>query len=210
MSSQHNEREQPGGVLPMHADSTLPKHAEVSDVGYLAEALHDPDGEVVVKAESALIKLLPRLNAGDAGLLSIEQRECLYGVMQIGNISGKSDFIAAALDALARIGDVRALPTVVALASCHVDSSACRRVKTAAENCLQALREIETLNDPDQMLLRASEAALGSTDTLLRPIMGDTGSPDTLVRPVIGQTDEHPEQLLRLETNAVKQSPKQS
>ena len=117
--------------------------------------------------------------------------------MQLGNISGRSDFIAAALDTLARIGDVRALPTVAALASCRVDSSACRRVKTAAENCLQVLLYIETLNDPHQMLLRASEAALASTDTLLRPIMGDTGSPDTLVRTATCRPDDHPDELLR-------------
>ena len=45
MSSQHNERVQPGEVLPARTAATLPKHAEVNDIGYLAEALHDPDGE---------------------------------------------------------------------------------------------------------------------------------------------------------------------
>ncbi len=99
------------------------------------------DGEFVAQAELGLIKLLPRLKPEDAGLLSSYQRECLYGIMQIGNISGKSELIAEALDALARIGDIDALPTVDILASCHVDSSACRRVKTAAEQCLQTLKE---------------------------------------------------------------------
>jgi len=91
------------------------------------------------------------------------------------------------------------MPAVVTLASCQVDSSSERRVKTAAEAGAVKLREIKALSDPHEHLLRPSEAAISSTDTLLRPIMGDSGSPQTLVRPLAWRPDDSPEELLRAE-----------
>ena len=160
-------------------------------IGGLAKALHHSDSEVEAHTEAGLPpNAPPRLTFVDGELLGQEQRECLYGVLQVGNMNGKSDLLVAVLNALEVIRDVNALTYVEALASRPVDSSSVRRVKTAAENCLQTLSEIRAVGDPHESLLRPSEAALGTTDTLLRPFMGDTGSPETLVRPVSRQPDD--------------------
>jgi hypothetical protein len=191
----------PAGMAPgrwrPYEPASIQKYATATAIGRLSEALRYHEKDVVSQAEAALTALLPNLKTSDGVLLNAEQRTCLYHVLQVKNISGKSDLLVEILAALTRIGDVQALPAIRALASCQVDSSSGRRVKTAAETSLQTLSEIAALNDPHESLLRPSEAAIGAPDTLLRPILVNDGSPETLVRPAAFVPDDSPDELLR-------------
>ena len=152
-------------------------------IGHLAEALTVRENDVATQAEIELTALLPRLYANNAGLLSMDQRQCIYRSMLVRNVNTKSDFLIAALGAVERLGDTPALPEVLALASCEVSTARGRDVKTAAENCLQVLQQTDAERDARRSLLRAANADSESCDELLRPAEHQRAdNPDELLR----------------------------
>jgi hypothetical protein len=143
-------------------------YEDIRVIGHLAEALIVRDTAVATQAEIELTTLLPRIGENNASLLSTDQRQCIYRSMLVRNINSKSEFLVAALGAVERIGDTRALPEVLALASCDVNTPRGREVKAAAENCLQVLRQTDSERDARRSLLRAANADVESGGELLR------------------------------------------
>jgi len=160
------------------------KAAEYEDprvVGHLANMLEVQDKDTRQVVEEALIGLLPKMRASDAGLLNAEQRESLYRGLRRKN----PELVLAILKALEQIGDSRAIPYVEklekALQEQRAAAEAQGRSQEAAEidnrilvakECLQFLQDHAQQEQARQTLLRASDAARVAPDSLLRPATG--------------------------------------
>jgi hypothetical protein len=143
---------------------------------------------VRAQARTALTRLLPRLEAGDAPLLKETQRAVLRGVLtSTGNANSVKDadvdFTLAILKAFENVGDWKSAPYVKRLTG----SVTPKRIRDAASECLPYLQALAAKQKPGETLLRASsanEAANVSPETLLRPAAPQQETdPDTLLRP---------------------------
>ena len=157
-------------------------------VGFLAEALHFQDKALREAAAGRLAALLPKLKASDAGLMSDEQRLCLYKaiVLPSPRIACDADWalLRAALPALEQIGDERALPYVDAIIDRTPRNAAESEIVDLARQCRPALAERIEQQRVAMTLLRPSEAPSEGADILLRPAMGvGQTDPDLLLRP---------------------------
>jgi hypothetical protein len=138
-------------------------------------------------AMNALTRMLPRLQASDAALVSKSQRERLCREL---SHNGRREwfgqrherFAVAILKAFEQIGDADALPVVQALAAANYDAVPAI-VRSAARECLPALE--------------ARCADQQSRDTLLRPSEVAATGQNVLVRPAETSASEAPKQLLR-------------
>lgn len=132
----------------------------------------------------ALTRLLPRVTADEAAMLSQEQRAILRNVLKNQGKFGigeryEADFLVAILKALAQIGDTRCLPQVQELARFAEDAE----VRKAAASCLPHLQEVVEQERNSQTLLRAASAAGTPADLLLRPAHAvNATDPDQLLR----------------------------
>ncbi len=176
--------------------------AEIDDiraVGPLAEALEFRDlarfSGTSRAAARALARLLPRLQAGDAGLVNEAQRACLYRALPLSPYLIGADLLCAILRAMAQIGDEKALPHVRRLANLRTArTDVDDRIREEARNCLATLlARIEGRRAP-QMLLRA----MGSAEAM----------PELLLRPAGAGPDPAPQQLLRSVSPAEPPLPK--
>ena len=159
---------------------------DVGLIGPLAEAL---DAEVAIKPKAliaALRRLLPRLQASDAALLTGEQRKCLYRALRWRAERAQSFYDRGlALDilkALEQIGDKDALPHVQYVAKWSLD----KELREAANNCLPFLHQKAEEYRRGEIYLRPSSAPVTTSDILLRPASGANPShPPTeqLLRP---------------------------
>jgi hypothetical protein len=178
--------------------SMLAKQEDMRSVGALIDLLGSDDGKMHDITMDALIRLLPRLKASDASLLTGEQRTrlCLvltlpFGnplVNNIGSVFRRADdrdveFRIAILTALAQIGDGSALPIVIRLANGKAKREGQRRIQEAARDCLPALQQLVQQEGHRQTLLRAAAPSDAAPDTLLRAATGATSTaPDQLLR----------------------------
>ena len=143
--------------------------------------------ETKQSAMNALTRLLPRLQASDADLISKSQRERLCREL---SRNGRRDwrgqrherFAVAILKAFEQIGDADALPVVKALATANFEAAPAI-VRSAARECLPALEA------------RCVEQQ--RRDTLLRPSHIAASGQNVLVRPAETSASEAPKQLLR-------------
>lgn len=138
-------------------------------VGPLIEVLPLDNQIVVADAEKALTRLLSRLQASDADLLTAAQRDCLYRRLKIQDIEKSAEFMIAALRALEQIGDAKALPSVEALAERRGNTVREIRVGEAAQHCLGFLKAKAEQKQSRDSLLRASSGLDTSAESLLRP-----------------------------------------
>lgn len=172
---------------------------DIRSIGALIDALHLEDAETRNIAMDALIKLLPRLTAQDAALLSDTNRIKLCFLLSVPLESPINKplralhqpanersvaFRIAILRAFAQVGDRKALRFVERVAKNDPKSEGERRVQDAALACLPALRRRAEQEGQRQTLLRPAQSASNEEDTLLRPASGgqDT-APETLLRP---------------------------
>jgi hypothetical protein len=166
---------------------------DVSAVGRLAEAAGWPDARVRAAALSSLARLLPRLKASDARILTTAQRGCLHGLLNAATARAHPEVVVALLRALEQVGDLAAVPFVRNLANLSDASARTVAVRDAARECLPALLERARFNTDPQVLLRPAEAPGPPDETLLRPVYpGLDADAETLVRPA--EPDEAPEQ----------------
>lgn len=158
----------------------LATYDDLNAVGPLAEALAIDEKKETGVAATALIGLLPRLQATDASLLNEEQRACLRRAL-----TGKNtDLTVALLNAYRQIGDSKDLPVVARLAAGKSKRARQRLIQEAARECIPFLRQRVDLAEAARTLLRgASPRQDNSQESLLRAAQGT------------GDTD--PEQLLR-------------
>ncbi len=129
-------------------------------IGPLLERMHEADEDAKWRAMLAVKDLLPRLRPSDSELLNPAQKMRLYQVLQ----DHDAQTCIAALQAIANIGDSRALPPVEGLIhSPNVD------IRRAAAFALPALQERARRERESQTLLRGSAAPVMGGDILLRP-----------------------------------------
>lgn len=191
------------------AASELSTIEDLRAVGPLAESLQIEEKTVRTQVESALIRLLPRLQASDAYLLNTEQRACLNRVLQ-----GKNDeLIIAILRAYEQAGDETALPYVETLARKAPDNSMPARIAETAETLSDTRMEPKTSSLLPANVAEAAQACLPSlrirveqqraSQTLLRGASANSVAPGILLRAAQASAEIHPEQLLRPARNNV-------
>ena len=129
-------------------------------VGPLCERMNEADEDALWRAQMALKSLLPRLRPPDSDLLNPTQKMGLYQLLD----SHDAQMCLAALQAVANVGDSRALPRTQALAH-----SANLEIRQAALAALPALQERARREVESQTLLRGASAPVMSGDILLRP-----------------------------------------
>jgi hypothetical protein len=143
-------------------------------------------------ADTALIRLLPRLQVSDGSLLSDKHWDILYSVLRgKSKWSVNSDAVGLApaiLQAIAQTGNTQALPIVRSLAEGRGGWKE-PAVRQAAQECLLQLQDRVEQERAMSTLLRAAEAPATSSDTLLRPANSYSA--------------EAPQQLLRASTEEV-------
>lgn len=176
----------------------LARREDVRAIGPLIDALGLDDAGVHEIAADGLIRLLPRLKASDADLLSDAQKSVLIRILNepIGTfVAGSVGYVfrlatnrdfelrLAILKAFEQVGDKRMIGVVERLANIKPKNAGQKRIKEAAEACLPALQSRIEQKTYSQTLLRAAEV----TDA----------APATLLRAATGTASESPEQLLR-------------
>lgn len=183
--------------------TALAQSQDVTQVGYLIQALRVQNTRVCNLAKRTLIVLLPTLKASDAARLGDSERAILLRLLSIPpNDLGRRDLKElfsrlayrrelelrlAILKALEQVGGARELATVERLARGLPGppsiSKICREIQEAAQECLPYLQMRANVQRAREELLRASGAHARLNGGLLRP----AGPP----------TDAFPEQLLR-------------
>jgi hypothetical protein len=171
----------------------LTKVDDLRCVGALVDVWNSPGRidypvHICEQARTALTRLLPRLEAGDAPLLKETQRAVLRSILtSTANANSVKDadvdFTLAILKAFENVGDWKSAPYVKRLTG----SVTPKRIRDAASECLPYLQALAEKHKPGETLLRASsanEAANVSPETLLRPAAPQQDvAPDTLLRP---------------------------
>jgi len=148
-------------------------------IGVLAVVAQERDVELSHLAQQALINLLPRVRASDAGFVDAEGMKALIELLR----EDYDELRLALLKALEQIGDERAIPMVTDLRDAprvNLD------VRQAAAECLPALENRVRIARESATLLRAS-SALNPADAraaLLRPAAGAPTATDNLLRSV--------------------------
>lgn len=182
------------GATQLHRLTLMSRHARMAHsilreenpeaVGRIAEAALWPDGRIRAAAMSTLARLLPRLKASDAGILTSSQRGCLNGLLNRTTAQEYPETVVALLRALEQIGDVSAMRYVQSLVDMPGRSARIAAVREAARECLPVLAERARLNTDPQVLLRPAEAPGAPSEILVRPASGAPVADDMmLVRP---------------------------
>lgn len=170
--------------LHYQAKQSILQINDIQMIGPLAEAF---DAETLTRPTAvimALRRLLPRLQATDAAVLTRYQRFCLYHALKRENLRGgflryDRDLALDILKAMEQIGDQEALPYVQKVANSSWDKELC----DAANNCLSFLHQQTEDYKRGETLLRPSSAISTSPDILLRPASGVPTTPsDELLR----------------------------
>jgi len=171
--------------LQKNAAGALARYDDVRGVGFLAEAMEYGDKGIERQAETALVRLLPRLRATDHALLTEPQRRCLDRAL----VKRRSPELALAiLAAYEQVGDEKSVELVERIASAQIPAIKDHRVIKRAAEVLPALRHRAELVRAAQTLLRPADKA--DADILLRPASGPpTGPVETLLRPVEDERD---------------------
>ncbi len=185
------------------AASELSAIEDLRAVGPLAESLDIEATAVRAQVEEALIRLLPRLQASDAGLLNREQRVCLNKALNGRN----EDLIIAILRAYEQVGDETALPCVESLANETPDTLSSAQDSRMSESIITGLLGAKLKAAPSAHITAAAQSCLSylrvrveqqrASQTLLRGASANAVAPNTLLRPAQASEATHPEQLLR-------------
>lgn len=159
----------------------IARFEDLRAIGPLAEALEFKEPQVRTIASRALIRLLPRMQASDAALLSPTQRACLNRALKGRN----PELILAVLKAWEQVGDADAIDNVRALASGRMEGGQYQRIVAAASECLPFLRQNTERQQVGAHLLRPVAVSLTPSNDLLRPAPPDglTAPTNQLLRP---------------------------
>lgn len=171
----------------------------------LIEMLEYNDNGLKIDAATLLEKLLPKLQASDAPMLTPEHhailnrllagKVALAGKDKALALTSTAQLLTAILTALQQVGTESSLPVVTELAEGKGRAKQFPEVQKAARECLPFLQSRAENQRQTQTLLRASDGNHTPADVLLRPAMA---TPSTI------PADE----LLRAapETNAPQES----
>ncbi len=162
-------------------------------IGPLLEALSLDDRRVRAAITPALARLLARVRPEDSAVISERTYRGLYGVLRwigaplVGSYV-TPDLAVAALQALGRIGDERALPNVRRVADLPMRSEAEERIHRAAVTAIAEPERRLGRDGQGESLLRAAEPA---PESLLRAATRAPDAPaETLVRPSTAPEDD--------------------
>ncbi len=140
-----------------------------------------------------LTRMLPRLTASDAPLLTKEHRKRLHGFLDHWSPSKKhypSEFIVAILRGLEQVGDKSSVPFVARLANNYRDTP----VRRAARLCLPYL-EARSKRGADTLLRAASATALPG-ELLRAAAYTSTDAQEELLRADLGTAQDDDRQGL--------------
>lgn len=179
-------------LLDRKSAAKLTKLDDLRCIGLLIE-IWNPQGHVGYsknmrkQAETALIRLLPRLKASDAPLLKEHQRVILRAVLDMQGYKEWGRYhdtriLFAILTALTEVGDWKSAPGVLKLSLSQRNP----QLRDAAAECLPFLQDLAEKQAVGASLLRASSAA-----AIANP------APEILLRPAAPATDAQPHTLLR-------------
>ncbi len=149
---------------------------DIEGLGRLTEVLEWPDPEIQNIAAVALTRMLPRLKASDAGLLSPPQRTGLCRQLKMSSAASYPELLMAILKAFEQVGDAECVPYVRNLADTPPFTARQRKVRNAAAECLPYLMARAEQTHGNRVLLRASSSGTLQTTGLLRPA---SAAPDT-------------------------------
>jgi hypothetical protein len=146
----------------------------------LIDLLDSSDDALYRAAHEKLPRLLRRLQASDALLLTAKQRDRL----QLALMGNHKALVLAILKAFEQVGDQAALPTVQKLAAGEWQAAQDSAVRAAAAECLPFLVQRIQQAGMSRTLLRPSDSLSLPDETLLHPAgaSADT-APDELLRP---------------------------
>jgi hypothetical protein len=134
--------------------------------------------------KQALMRLLPRLKASNASLLTAGQKARL--TRHLGHLAmfqGDKAFQVVILRALEQVGDAQSIPVVERIVRRQPRWSAQEEVHTAAMECLPFLLQRAEEDSSRQTLLRSASCAVGDYSQLLHPAEGVSGvDPGELLR----------------------------
>ncbi len=170
------------------AAGKLAQSEDLRVVGPLCDTLDTEDKNVRAVLAEALTRLLPRLQASDAGLLNVDQRAKLNQVLKQKRWLKQTGLVIAVLNAYRQVGDSKALPLVAKLAA-EQDLSGRplpeTSIQAAAKECLPFLQQRAEQERASQSLLRAAAAPATPSEVLLRPAQAgaSTSDPQQLLRP---------------------------
>lgn len=186
-----------GGLFRLKAMmNELANAGDLRVVGPLLEIAVLQDSGANAMAALLLTRLLPRLRASDATLLTDGQRAALGRTLT--HHTGNPDFLLAALKALEQVGDGSALSVVESLATGKIRTAAPKRVQAAAQECLPFLQARYAQQQASETLLRASDISKTPSDTLLRPAQGVVARKDAeLLRPGTPQPEREEVEVRR-------------
>ncbi len=151
-------------------------------VGVLALAIKEGDADLKKISRSALLRLLPRVRASDAGFIDREQMSALGSLLEKASKKADVAMQLALLQSFVQIGNETLFSTVE-----RRTRSRNAQVRKLAEECLPVLHA------------RVSEMRLNATLLRAANPSGNDASPQTLLRPAApGETNLiPPDQLLR-------------
>ena len=151
--------------MQKRAAEALANYDDARVIGPLAEGLELDDNYTRGVAAAALRRLLPRVRASDAGLVSREHLQKLYRALSSDDLN----LVLAVLHGLEQIGDEEAIPHVEKLTTRPAFSQAERNVRAAANDCLPGLQARLGRQGVGATLLRAASSPVGDEEDLLRP-----------------------------------------
>ena len=158
---------------------------DVKVVGPLTDALDGQEDTSRKAVVDALVRLLPRLEPKDAGLLSEKHRRRL-GAELVGS---RPELAEACLRALVQIGDASCYGRVERLSRGGGLARKRASLRQAAHDALPQLAALKERERQAATLLRPAEAPASAT--LLRPAgMAPRGDDATLLRPAEGPAEE--------------------
>ena len=147
----------------------------------LIEMLEYNDNSLKADAATLLEKLLPKLQASDAPMLTPEHHAILNRVLMGKVIAFAPNptirLLTAILTALQQVGTESSLPVVIELAEGKGRAKQFSQVGEAARECLPFLQQRAENQRQTQTLLRASDGNRTPADMLLRPALE---SPSTI------------------------------
>ena len=154
---------------------------------------------LIYEIVQTLTPLLPSLTSENAEALPPKQRKLLYRVLALTPINFSkmqekvygelvTDCLVEIIQALTRIGDTGALPTMRSLLKLKGETDWHIRVRGTVQQCLPKLELIAKEETNAKILLRPSTFEDRTGETLLRPIsLSQKDNPQTLLRAVDGQ-----------------------
>ena len=146
------------------------------------------DAEIRAGAKEALTRLLPHVLPEDAGLFDSEAHDALNKMLSWFNVGNAPELVLAILAAFMQVGTARNYHAVQRLDRMKAVSKNDKRIKQAAESCLQSFIE------------RRENERMGRT--LLRPSAPQSACPDELLRPAAQSPASDPAELLRPSVDA--------